>query len=200
MLGLPDEDNLDEVVKWLARGTRIRVWRSGPADGPTLRAAAEAEVAEAIEHGMLGEDDRTRWIDNIVKLLSGDDSIADPPDADDVGLALERDREVFANWYRPGRQDLVGGKRPPDAIPDRYGNWPGENWRPAVEYALRKVSDRRPSREERDEQGDDEGDRDVEEIGEAGERILVFAGGGAVRGDAMMADEAHGQEFSILDF
>jgi len=155
MFPLPagDEDHYDDEDRRIALTTRLRLWRSGPADGPTLRAAVEAEVANDIEHGMLGEDDRTLRIDSVMELLSGDDSIADPPDADDVGLALGRNRELFANWYGPGRQDLVGGKRPPDALPDRYGNWPGENWRQAVEYALRKVSDRPPLRQERDEQG-----------------------------------------------
>jgi hypothetical protein len=154
MLPLPagDEDRYDEEDRRLGRGTRLRVWRTGPADGPTLRAAAEAEVAEAIEQGEVAEDDRTRRIDNVVELLSGDTSIADPPDVDEVALELGRGRELFAKWHGP-RHEHDTGPMPPVPYPDRYGKWPGVNWRQAVEHTLKRVSDRRPPREERDELG-----------------------------------------------
>lgn len=154
MLPLPagDEDRYDDEDRRLGRGTRLRVWRAGPADGPTLRAAAEAEVAEAIEQGEVAEDDRTRRIDNVVELLSGDTSIADPPDVDEVALELGRGRELFAKWHGP-RHEQDTGPMPPVPYPDRYGNWPGVNWRQAVEHTLKRVSDHRPPREERDELG-----------------------------------------------
>ena len=74
MLPLPNgpEDRYDEEDFRIGRGTRLRVWRSGPADGPTLRAAAEAEVAVEIEQCDVAEDDRMFRIDNIVELLSDD--------------------------------------------------------------------------------------------------------------------------------
>jgi hypothetical protein len=154
MLPLPagDEDRYDDEDRRLGRGTRLRVWRSGPADGPTLRAAAEAEVAEAIEQGEVAEDDRTLRTDNVVELLSGDASIADPPDVDEVALDLGRGRELFAKFHGPYRPDS-DGSMPPVPFPDRYGNWPGVKWRDAVEHTLKIVSDRRPPREERDEVG-----------------------------------------------
>ena len=154
MLPLPNgpEDRYDEEDFRLARGTRLRVWRSGPADGQTLRAAAEAEVAGEIEQGQVAEDDRMFRIDNIVDLLSDDVSIADPPDADEVALSLERGREEFTKWHRPYLAEL-DGKRSPVPEPDRYGNWPGVFWRQAVEHTLRTVSRLTPPREGRDELG-----------------------------------------------
>ena len=154
MLPLPNgpEDRYDEEDFRLARGTRLRVWRCGPADGPTLRAAAEAEVAGEIEQGQVAEDDRMFRIDNIVDLLSDDVSIADPPDSDEVALSLERGREEFTKWHRPYLAEW-DGKRPPVPEPDRYGNWPGVFWREAVEHTLRTVSRLTPPREGRDELG-----------------------------------------------
>jgi hypothetical protein len=154
MLPLPagDENRYDDEDKRLARGARLRVWRSGPADGPTLRAAVEAEVAEAIEHGQLDEDDRTLRIDNAVELLSDDISIADPPDVDEVALELDRGRDLFAKYHGPWRPE-VGDPMPPVPFPDRYGNWPGVKWREAVEHTLQRVSDHRPPTVERDDLG-----------------------------------------------
>lgn len=150
MLPLPaeDSDSWDDEDRRIARAARLRVWRSGS----ELRAAVEAEVAEAIEHGELDEDDRTLRTDRVVELLSGDDSIADPPDVDEVALELGRGRELFAKWHGP-RHEHDTGPMPPVPYPDRYGNWPGVNWRQAVEHTLKRVADRRPPREERDELG-----------------------------------------------
>lgn len=154
MLPLPaeDGDSWDDEDRRIARAARLRLWRSGPADGPGLRAAAEAEVAEAIEQGQVAEDERTLRIDNVVELLSGDASIADPPDVDEVAMEVERGRELFAKWHGP-RHEHDTGPMPPVPYPDRYGNWPGVNWRQAVEHTLKRVSDHRPPREERDELG-----------------------------------------------
>ena len=150
MLPLPaeDSDSWDDEDRRLARAARLRVWRSGS----ELRAAVEAEVAEAIEHGELDEDDRTLRTDRVVELLSGDSSIGDPPDVDEVALELDRGRELFAKWHGP-RHEHDTGPMPPVPYPDRYGNWPGIKWREAVEHTLQRVADRRPPREERDEMG-----------------------------------------------
>lgn len=154
MLPLPagDEDRYDDEDRRVALNARLRLWRFGSADGPTLRAAVEAEVAEAIEHGELSDDDPTLRIDRVVELLSGDTSIADPPDMDEVSLELDRRRDLFAKFHGPYRPE-VGDPMPPVPFPDRYGNWPGVKWREAVEHTLQKVSDRRPPTEERDELG-----------------------------------------------
>ncbi len=140
MLPLPaeDDDCFDDLDRLLARGTRLRVWRSGPAEGPELRAAAEAEVGEAIEHGALPDDERAERIDRVVELLAGDGSIIDPPDPDETGLELERGREQFAKFHRPWNTE-AGGPMPPVPFPDRFGNWPGVKWYEAVEHSLGKA-------------------------------------------------------------
>ena len=152
MLPLPagDADRYDDEDRRLGRGTRLRVWRCGPADWPTLRAAAEAEVAEAIEHGQLAEGERRLRIDNVVE-LSGDASIADPPDVDEVALEVERGRDLFAKFHGPYRPEF--NKSMPAPYPDRYGNWPGVNWRQAVEHTLKTVWEHTPRRQKRDERG-----------------------------------------------
>jgi hypothetical protein len=154
MLPLPaeDSDSWDDEDRRLARAARLRLWRFGAASGSELRAAVEAVVAEAIEHGELGEDDRTLRIDRVVELLTGDASIADPPDADEVALELERGRDLFSKCHGPWRPE-DNGPMPPVPYPDRYGNWPGLKWREAVEHSLQMVSKRRPLKEERDELG-----------------------------------------------
>ncbi len=154
MLPLPagDADRYDEEDRRIALAARLRLWRSGSADGPTLRVAVEAEVAEAIEHGELSDDDPTLRIDRVVELLSGDTSIADPPDVDEVALELDRGRDLFAKFHGPYRPE-VGDPMPPVPFPDRYGNWPGVKWREAVEHTLQRVSDRRPPTVERGELG-----------------------------------------------
>jgi hypothetical protein len=154
MLPLPaeDSDSWDDEDRRIARAARLRLWRSGPADGPGLRAAVEAEVAEAIEQGQVAEDERTLRIDNAVELLSGDASIADPPDVDEVTLEVERGRDLFSKFHGPYRPE-DNGPMPPVPFPDRYGNWPGVKWREAVEHTLKRVSASRPPREERDELG-----------------------------------------------
>lgn len=152
MLPLPASDNFDDDERRIALNARLRLWRSGPADGPTLRSAVEAEVAEAIERGELSDDDPRLRIDRVVELLSGDTSIADPPDIDEVSLELDRGRDLFAKFHGPYRPE-VGDPMPPVPFPDRYGNWPGVKWREAVEHTLQRVSDRRPPTEERDELG-----------------------------------------------
>ena len=123
MLPLPagDEKRYDEEDRRIALNARLRLWRSGSAAGPTLRAAVEAEIAEAIEQGELSDDDRTRRIDNVVELLSGDTAIADPPDIDEVSLEFDRGRDLFAKYHGPWRPE-VGDLMPPVPFPDRYGN------------------------------------------------------------------------------
>jgi hypothetical protein len=137
MLPLPAEDDerFGDDDRRLAMAARLRLWRSGPAEGPELRAAVEAEVGEAIEGGGLPDDERAQLIDRVVELLSGDGSIIDPPDPDETGLELGRGRERFAKVHRPWNAEL-DGMPPPVPFPDRYGNWPGVNWREAVEHSL----------------------------------------------------------------
>ena len=149
---LPERDGLDEEDRRIALAARLRLWRSGPTVGPTLRAAVEAEIAEMIEHGELSDDDATLRIDRVVELLSGDTSIADPPDVDEVALELARGRDLFAKFHGPYRPE-VGDPMGPVPFPDRYGNWPGVKWREAVEHTLQRVSDRRPPTVERDDVG-----------------------------------------------
>lgn len=154
MLSLPagNYDHYDEEERRIALAARLRLWRSGPADGPTSRAAVEVVVAEAIEHGKLDDEDRTSVIDRVAELLSGDDSIEEPPDIDQVALELGRGRELFAKYHGPWRPE-DNGPMPPVPFPDRYGNWPGEKWREAVQHTLQRVLDRLPPREKRDELG-----------------------------------------------
>jgi len=149
---LPERDGLDEDDRRIALNARLRLWRSGSADGPTLRAAVEVEVADAIEHGELSDDDPTPRIDRVADLLAGDTSIADPPDIAEVSLELDRGRDLFAKFHGPYRPEM-GGPMPPVPFPDQYGNWPGVKWREAVEHTLQTMSDRRAAREERDELG-----------------------------------------------
>lgn len=154
MLPLPEGDDKrwDDEDRKIARYARIQLWRAGPADGAKLRAAVEAAVAGAIEHGELSDDDPTLRIDRVVELLSGDTSIADPPDVDEVALELERCRERFARVHRPWHK-ADSGPMPPVPFPDRFGNWPGVRWREAVEHSLQRVSGRRPLKEVHDELG-----------------------------------------------
>jgi hypothetical protein len=152
MLPLPASDHFDDDERRIALNARLRLWRSGPADGPTLRAAVEAEVAEGSDQDEVVAEDWTATIDRVVELLSGDTSIADPPDIDEVSLELDRGLDLFAKLHGPYRPE-VGDPMPPVPFPDRYGNWPGLKWREAVEHTLQRVSDRRPPTEERDELG-----------------------------------------------
>ena len=141
MLPLPagDEDHYDEEDRRLGGGTRLRLWRSGPADGPGLRAAAEAEVAEAIEQGQVAEDERTLRIDNVVELLSGDASIADPPRSRAVEHVLEDSRAELRTFLRPRSCDKNIEREPCPFDVDRYGNFPGVNWRKVLDWGLERV-------------------------------------------------------------
>jgi hypothetical protein len=140
MLPLPGESDFDGEDCCIARAARLRLWRHGTAEAGELRAAVEAEVAGCVEHGELSEDEAVERIDRVCLLLSGDATIADPPDVDEVEIALERCRERFDRVYRPWHEADNGPISPaPDA--DRYGNWPGVNWRPMVEWSLGKACD-----------------------------------------------------------
>jgi hypothetical protein len=140
MLPLPGESDFDGQDCRIARAARLRLWRQGPAEADELRPAVEAEVAECVEHGELSADEAVERIDRVCLLLSGDASIADPPDVDEVEIALERCRERFDRVHRPW-DETYNCPPPPAPYPDRYGNWPGVNWRPMVEWSLGKAYD-----------------------------------------------------------
>jgi hypothetical protein len=142
MLPLPADDDarFDDEDRRLALGARLRLWRSGPAKGPELRAAVEIEVAEASERGELLDEERIERIERVAELLSGDTSIGDPPDPDETELELERCRERFARVHRPwNRETEIGASCRPVPSPDRFGNWPGVRWREALEHSLSKA-------------------------------------------------------------
>jgi hypothetical protein len=135
MLPLPDVGDCDDVDLRIGRGARLRLWRGGPAEPHELRPAVEAEVEEAIEHGELSRADAADRIERVCVILASDTSLADPPDVDEVAAILERGRERFAQFYHPP----IEGRDGNNPLPDRYGNWPGVNWRTAVEYGLSKA-------------------------------------------------------------
>jgi hypothetical protein len=140
VLPLPSESDFDGEDCRIARAARLRLWRQGPAEADELRPAVEAEVAGCVEHGELSADEAVERIDRVCLLLSGDASIADPPDVDEVEIALERCRERYDRVHRPWHEADNGPMSPaPEA--DRYGNWPGVNWRPMVEWSLDKACD-----------------------------------------------------------
>jgi hypothetical protein len=154
MLPLPmrDDDDADDEDRRLARGARLRLWRSGPRKADELRPAVEAEVAGAVEAGEVAADDAAGRIDRVCLILASDATIAEPPNVDGVALELQRGRELFANFHGPWRPE-DNGPPPPVPYPDRYGNWPGEKWREAVEYSLGLAGAHRPPNEVRDERG-----------------------------------------------
>jgi hypothetical protein len=135
MLPLPEVGDCDDVDLRIGRGARLRLWRNGPAEPHELRPAVEAEVEEAIEHGELSPADAADRIERVCAILASDTSLADPPDVDEVAAILERSRERFSQHYHPP----VEGFSTNNPFPDRYGNWPGVNWRAAVEYGLSKA-------------------------------------------------------------
>ena len=135
MLSLPEVRDCDDFDKQLARGARLRIWRGGPAEPDELRPAVEAEAAEAIEQGELLAADAAARIERVCAILASDTSLADPPDVDEVAIILERGRDRFAQYYHPPVESFTGNNPPPD----RYGNWPGVNWRAAVEYGLARA-------------------------------------------------------------
>jgi len=122
LLSLPDRDGFTEDERRIALQVRLRLWRSGPAEPGDLQAAVAAELAE---DG--GEHDA----DRIAALLEGDDTLADPPDADEVAGELIAARRRFYEAHRPAAN---GDGNP--VQPDRFGNWPGTRWRDAVDWSL----------------------------------------------------------------
>jgi hypothetical protein len=155
MLPLPkrdDDDDDDEVDRRLARGARLRLWRSGPRKADELRPAVEAEVAEAVEAGEVADDKAAGRIDRVCLILASDTTIADPPNVEGVALELQRGRDLFARFYGPWRPG-DSGPMSPVPYPDEYGNWPGEKWREAVKYSLDLAKSRRGWNEGRDENG-----------------------------------------------
>jgi hypothetical protein len=133
MLPLPEHPDCDEADRHLARGARLRIWRSRA----ELRPAVEAEIAEAVEHGEVAADDAEACIDRVCLILASDTAITDPPDVDEVEISLGRLRDLFAGIHGPYRPEAGAGPMPPVPHPDMYGNWPGLRWREAVEYSLK---------------------------------------------------------------
>jgi hypothetical protein len=138
MLPLPEHPDCDEADRHLARGARLRLWRSGPRKVSELRPAVEAEIAEAVEHGEVAADDAEACIDRVCLILASDTSIADPPDVDEVRLVLKTSRARFSGTYCAPGDPTRTGPEPPMGC-DRYGNWPGDRWREAVNWALDRV-------------------------------------------------------------
>jgi hypothetical protein len=139
MLALPEVGDGDDVDKRLARASRLRVWRSGPAEPNELRLAVEAEVAEAVEHGELSAAEAADRIERVVAILASDTSIADPPDVDEVWYVLESSLREFTSVYMVADNPKRIGALCP--VPrDRYGNWPGDRWPEAVNWALGRIS------------------------------------------------------------
>jgi hypothetical protein len=135
MLPLPDVGDCDDVYLRIAREVRLALWRSGPAEPHELRPAVEIAVEAEVEHGELSPADAADCIERVCAVLASDTSLADPPDVDEVAVILERGRERFAQYYHPPLESFAGNNPPPD----RYGNWPGVNWRAAVEYGLARA-------------------------------------------------------------
>jgi hypothetical protein len=135
MLALPNENAFDDEERRIARAVRLRLWRKGPAGADELRLAVELEIAEYVEHGSFSSENAEKWVDRVLVLLSGDASIADPPDVDEVDVVLERCHESYERVHRPWHE-AHNGPLPPFPHPDRYGHWPGVNWRQVVEWSL----------------------------------------------------------------
>lgn len=138
MWPLPKHPDCDEADRRLALGARLRLWRSGPRQVAELRPAVEAEIAEAVEHGEVEAGDTEACIDRVCLILASDTSIADPPDVDEVELVLETSRARFRGTYCAPGDPTRTGPEPPMGR-DRYGNWPGERWREAVNWAFDRV-------------------------------------------------------------
>lgn len=142
MLPLPKSKDEDETVAWFARGTRLRLWRSGPRKADELRPAAEAEVAEAVDEGMIAADDAADMIDRVCLILASDASIADPPSIGHVEDALEESRTALRRLWRPLSESDKSAGHCVESCPfdvDRYGNFPGVNWRAFLGWALSRV-------------------------------------------------------------
>jgi len=138
MIPLPKSEE-DERVKWLAFGTRLRLWRKRPGEANELRSAAEAEVTEAVEAGEIAADDAADLIDRVERLLASDTSIADPPRRRTVEHVLEDSRMKLRRLLRPisAPQGMEFEPCPFDV--DRYGNFPGMNWRKVLDWGLSRV-------------------------------------------------------------
>jgi hypothetical protein len=135
MLPLPEHPDCDEADRHLARGARLRLWRSGV----ELRPAVEAEIAEAVEHGEVAADDAEACIDRVCLILAGDGSIADPPRRGTVEGVLEDSRMKLCRLLRPLSASQGMDTEPCPFDVDQYGNFPGMNWRKVLDWGLSRV-------------------------------------------------------------
>jgi len=141
MIELPgerDDDRDDEALR-LARGARLRLWRSGPRKADELRPAVEDEVAGAVEAGEIAANNANAAIDQVCVILASDASIADPPNRGTVENVLHYSRERLRMLLRPMSASQGNEGEPCPFHLDRYGNFPGVNWREVLDWGLSRV-------------------------------------------------------------
>ncbi|MBM4023345.1 MAG: hypothetical protein FJ284_14120 [Planctomycetes bacterium] len=137
MLPLPKGE--DDIVTALSRRTRLRLWRKRPGEANELRTAAEAEVAGAVEAGHVASDDAAGLIDRVERLLASDTLIDDPPRRRTVEHVLEDSRMKLRRLLRPRSASQGMEFEPCPFDVDRYGNFPGVNWREVLDWGLERV-------------------------------------------------------------